>query len=76
MSQQEKDFLLVNAEEDRIDVLTEMDLGEKRIINMADPINDQDAATKKYVDNNSGGGGTSDIDVKQVMAYSFIFGAR
>jgi hypothetical protein len=75
MATEEKDFLLVNAEEDRIDVLTEMDFGEKRIINLADPINEQDAATKKYVDENGGGGGSS-IDIKKAMAYSFIFGAR
>lgn len=37
--------------------LSDQDLDNNKIINLADPANDQDAATKKYVDDNSGGSG-------------------
>lgn len=37
--------------------LTPQDLNNNKIVNLADPTSDQDAATKKYVDDNAGGGG-------------------
>lgn len=36
--------------------LTQQDLTGNKIVNLADPTSNQDAATKKYVDDNTGGG--------------------
>jgi hypothetical protein len=33
----------------------DLDIGTNKIINLVDPVTDQQAATKKYVDDNSGG---------------------
>ena len=34
-----------------------LDMGTKKIINLADPVNDQDAVTKKYLEEHGGNGG-------------------
>ena len=41
--------------------LTPQDLNNNKIVNLADPTADQDAATKKYVDDNIGGGSSADV---------------
>jgi hypothetical protein len=38
-------------------VLTDLDLGGRKIVNLGNPTNPQDAATKAYVDSVAGGGG-------------------
>ena len=38
-----------------------LNMGSKKIVNLAEPTSNTDAATKKYVDDNSGGGGSGDF---------------
>ena len=40
----------------------DVDMNTHKISNLGDPTSDQDAATKKYVDDNAGGGGAFTID--------------
>jgi hypothetical protein len=55
---------------------TDVNLNSNKISNLTDPSADQDAATKKYVDDNAGSGGggsTSSFDVTQT-AHGFVVG--
>jgi hypothetical protein len=42
---------------------TNANYGFRRIVNVKDPINDQDGATKKYVDSKSGGGSITPVQI-------------
>ena len=44
----------VSIQSDRVKLSQQLDLFSHKIINVTDPVNNQDAATKKYVDDNSG----------------------
>ena len=44
----------VSIQSDRVKVSRQLDLSSHKIINVTDPVSNQDAATKKYVDDNSG----------------------
>jgi hypothetical protein len=55
---------------------TDVNLNSNKISNLIDPSGDQDAATKKYVDDHAGSGGggsTSSFDVTQT-AHGFVVG--
>ena len=45
----------VSIQSDRVKLSKQLDLFSHKIINVTDPVNNQDAATKKYVDDNAGG---------------------
>jgi hypothetical protein len=47
---------------------TTIDAQTRRILNVVDPTDDQDAATKKYVDDNAGGGSAPTAQDKYVLA--------
>jgi len=40
----------------------DIDMGNHKVVNVADPVNDQDAATKYYVDAHAGGAGGTETD--------------
>lgn len=46
----------------------ELDADTNKIINLGAPTNDNDAATKKYVDDNAGGGGS--VDIRDVWLFA------
>lgn len=46
----------IDGTETQLIIADEIDMQSKKIINLLDPTNNQDAATKKYVDDNAGGG--------------------
>ena len=46
--------MAVSIQSDRVKLSKQLDLFSHKIINVTDPVNNQDAATKKYVDDNSG----------------------
>lgn len=48
---------------------TQYDANTKKIANVADPTADQDAATKKYVDDNAGGGDVELTGLQTIQAY-------
>ena len=47
--------MAVSIQTDKVKVSKKLDLFSHKIINVTDPVSNQDAATKKYVDDNAGG---------------------